>query len=99
MPLTENAGLITSRSAILKELLRSKADGSALGIWSQTLGEGMFLCTVKDVVRDEDENDIMVMFHDNAFTTPRINSYVLYLSEIERIYTVAVQSLVIEKDS
>ena len=83
---------------MLKELLRSKADGSALGIWSQTLGEGMFLCTVKDVMRDEDENDIMIVLNKDTLTTPTIDSYVLYLSEVERIYTVAVQSLVIEKD-
>ena len=75
---------------MLRILLDGKSGGNAIGIWSPALGQGMFMCTVKDVLRDEDENDIVIILREDELTSPRANSFVLYLSEIERIYPFVV---------
>lgn len=76
---------VTSKYAMIKELLRSAGNGNALGIWSSTLGNGMFLCFVKEVWRDEDEEDVVVILRDNELTGVELETHVLYLNEIERI--------------
>lgn len=75
----------TSKYEIVKELLRSAGSGNALGIWSPTLGNGMFLCFIKQVWRDEDEEDVVVILRDNELTGVELQTHVLYLHEIERV--------------
>lgn len=75
----------TSKYEIVKELLRSAGNGNALGIWSSTLGNGMFLCFVKQVWRDEDEEDVVVILRDDELTGVELETHVLYLHEIERV--------------
>jgi hypothetical protein len=87
MNTTNSDCFVTSKAQILHELLRSKAEGNALGIWSASLGSGMFLCTVKEVCTDEDEEDIMIILKENELTAPRMDTHVVYLYEIERVYT------------
>lgn len=82
----DNDCFVTSKAEILHELLRSRAEGNALGIWSASLGPGMSLCTVKEVCTDEDEEDIMVILKEDAFAAPRMDNHVIYLHEIDRIY-------------
>src|SRR5688572_9804076 len=87
----ETASFITTRSTMLRMLLNGRTVGNTVGIWAPALGQGMFICTVKDVLRDEDENDIVIILSEDELTSPRPNSYVLYLSEIERIYPFITQ--------
>lgn len=75
----------TSKYEIVKELLRSAGNGNALGIWSSALGNGMFLCFIKQVWRDEDEEDVVVILRDNELTGVELQTHVLYLHEIERV--------------
>ncbi len=83
---TEN-DFITAKAAILRELLKSRSEGTTLGIWSTALGTGMFLCTVNEVCTDEDEEDIMIMLKENEFTSPHVNTHVVYLCEIDRVFS------------
>jgi hypothetical protein len=87
MNATDNDCFVTSKAEILRELLRSRDEGNALGVWSSSLGPGMFLCTVKEVCTDEDEEDIMINLKEEQFTTPRMDNHVVYLHEVDRVYT------------
>lgn len=83
----DNGYFLTSKAGMLGELLRSAGNGNALGIWSAALGSGMFLCMIREVWRDDDEEDMVVVLKDNELTGAKLPTQVLYLSEIERIYT------------
>jgi hypothetical protein len=83
----DNGYFVTSKPGMLDELLRSADNGKALGIWSAALGNGMFLCMVKEVWRDEDEEDMVIILRDNELSGVKLETHVLYLSEIERICT------------
>lgn len=74
------------RSAIIHELLLCRDNKSAIGIWSSSLGKGMFMCFVKEVVMDEDEDDIVVILNENDFNSSAFETHVLYLYEIEKIF-------------
>jgi hypothetical protein len=82
-----NDSFVTSRAHILQELLQCRNKGYTIGIWSSHLGTGMFLCSVKEVCTDEDEDDIMIILKEAEFTSPHINTHVVYLHEIVRLYT------------
>jgi hypothetical protein len=85
-----NAYFLISKEEMLAELFRSKESGCVLGILSVVLGQGIFLCHVKEVWMDEDEEDVVVLFHENAFTGVCPDVHTLYLHEIERIYSFKV---------
>jgi hypothetical protein len=82
-----NEFFVTTKAEILYELLRCRTEKNTIGIWASHLGTGMFLCSVKEVCTDEDEDDIMIIFRETEFASPHINTHVVYLNEIERIYT------------
>lgn len=81
-----------SRKAIIHELLLCRDHKSAVGIWSSSLGKGMFMCFVKEVVMDEDEDDIVVILNENDFNTSAFETHVLYLYEIEKIFRFRLES-------
>jgi hypothetical protein len=83
----DNGYFFTSRPGMLDELIRSADNGNALGIWSAALGSGMFLCMIREVWRDDDEDDMVVVLGENELTGAKLQTHVLYLSEIERICT------------
>ena len=93
MDLNHSKTFIITKSEMVEALLRSKVDGNSLGIWASSLGHGMFICTVKDILRDEDEEDIVIILNENELAAPLPNSFVLYLSEIERIYPLVTHSV------
>lgn len=76
----------SSRKAIIHELLVCRDNSSAIGIWSSSLGKGMFMCFVKEVVMDEDEDDIVVILNESDFNNSAFETHVLYLYEIEKIF-------------
>jgi hypothetical protein len=80
-----------SRSAIVHELLLCRDNKSAIGIWSSSLGKGMFMCFVKEVVMDEDEDDIVVILNESDFNSSAFETHVLYLYEIEKIFRIRVE--------
>jgi hypothetical protein len=82
-----NELFMTKKAEMLQELLRTRMERNTIGIWASHLGTGMFLCSVKEVCTDEDEDDIMIILKETEFASPRVNTHVVYLHEIERIYT------------
>jgi hypothetical protein len=74
-----------SREKILSQLQKSKDQKSVLGIFSELLGTGIFLCQVTEIRRDEDEEDIVVVIQLMSATWN--DTHVLYLHEIERIFS------------
>jgi hypothetical protein len=98
----EHDGFFTeSRKEIIEELLACRGTRSAVGIWSSCLGRGMFMCFVKEVVVDEDEDDVVIIFDENDLSGSGFETHVLYAYEIDKIYkfrmspnnTLKVQSL------
>jgi hypothetical protein len=83
--------LTSSRKEIIDELLKCRDNACAIGIWSSSLGKGMFLCFVKEVVMDEDEEDVVVILNENDLHGLNFETHVLYLSEIEQIFRFRTQ--------
>lgn len=77
---------VSSRKEIIEELLFCRDNAGAVGIWSSSLGKGMFMCFVKEVVMDEDEDDIVLILNENDMNGSNFETHVLYLYEIDRIY-------------
>jgi hypothetical protein len=70
----------------VEELLFCRDNLGAIGIWSPSLGKGMFMCFVKEVVMDEDEDDIVLILNEKDPNGSNFETHVLYLYEIERVY-------------
>jgi hypothetical protein len=81
-----NVSFVSSRKEIIEELLFSRDNMGAVGVWSACLGKGMFICFVKEVVIDEDEDDVVVILNENDLHGSNFETHVLYLYEIEKIY-------------
>jgi hypothetical protein len=81
-----NGAFVSSRKEIIEELLFCRDNAGAVGIWSSSLGKGMFMCFVKEVVMDEDEDDILLILNENDMNGSNFETHVLYLYEIERVY-------------
>lgn len=88
----ENGSFVSSRKEIIDELLFCRDNAGAVGIWSPSLGKGMFMCFVKEVVMDEDEDDIVLILNENDMIGSNVETHVLYLYEIERIYQFRLSS-------
>jgi hypothetical protein len=88
----ENGSFVSSRREIIEELLFCRDNAGAVGIWSSSLGKGMFMCFVKEVVMDEDEDDIVLILNENDMMGSHFETHVLYLYEIERIYQFRLSS-------
>jgi hypothetical protein len=87
-----NGTFVSSRKEIIEELLFCRDNAGAVGIWSSSLGKGMFMCFVKEVVMDEDEDDIVLILNENDMNGSNFETHVLYLYEIERVYQFRVNS-------
>jgi sarcosine oxidase delta subunit len=81
-----NNSVVASKKEIIEELLFCRENKAAIGIWSHSLGKGMFMCLVKEVVMDEDEDDIVVILNENDLHGSNVETHVLYLYEIDKIY-------------
>ena len=57
-----------------------------MGLWSHALGGGLFMSFVKEVVMDEDENDIVLILNEADMNGSSHETHVLYLYEIDRVY-------------
>jgi len=81
-----SGSFVSSRKEIIEELLFCRDNAGAVGIWSSSLGKGIVMCFVKEVVMDEDEDDIVLILTENDMSNSNVETHVLYLYEIERIY-------------
>lgn len=83
----ERARFIISENEKLAELLKSRDNHFVLGIVSSALGQGVQLCYVQNIWRDEDEEDVIIVLKEISV----MDHQVVYLHEIERIYSFATQ--------
>jgi hypothetical protein len=83
----EGACFIISESEKLAELVKSRDNHFVLGIVSSALGQGVQLCYVQNIWRDEDEEDVIIVLKEISV----MDHQVVYLHEIERIYSFATQ--------
>jgi hypothetical protein len=56
--------VIRSKKQILAKLAQSKESGNVIGIYSQGLGQGMFLTSIEDLFTVEKENIIVLKPYD-----------------------------------
>ena len=82
----ERGSFVSSRKEMIEEFLFCRDNAGAVGVWSLSLGKGMFMCFVNEVVMDEDEDDIVLILHEVDMNGNNFETHVLYLYEIDRIY-------------
>lgn len=74
-----------SPEEILQELTRSKALGSALGIYAEPLGSSMLLALVADIIESDILNDKIILLKQYDTQGRFIETIELYMSEIYRV--------------
>lgn len=80
--------LATSRTEILQTLIESKLRENVVGVVAKSVREGMFLCAVREICRDEDEDDFLVILNQNVLARANGDGLTLYLSEITALCTI-----------
>lgn len=71
---------------ILMELHHSRENGNVIGIWATSLGPGLHMCAVENIMDDDVEHDKVIILKDNDFNGVPLQAHVLFLQEIERVY-------------
>lgn len=79
--------LATSRTEILQALMESKLRGNVVGVLAAPVREGIFLCVVREICRDEDEDDFLIVLNQNVLSPANGDGLTLYLSEITGLCT------------
>lgn len=79
-------GIITEPKNILIELIKSRENGNVIGIWTPTLGTGLFMCAVENILDDDVEHDKVIILKENDLNGVPLKSHVLFLQEIEKVF-------------
>lgn len=79
-------GIITEPDAILEELDASRQNGNAIGIWAPSLGTGVFMCGVDNILDDDVEHDKVIVLKEKDLKGVPLEAHVLFLQEIEKVY-------------
>lgn len=79
-------GIITEPKHILDELIASRENGNAIGIWSPSLGTGLYMCVVENILDDDVEHDKVVILKEKDMKGKPLQAHVLFLQEIEKVY-------------
>ncbi len=79
-------GIITEPKHILDELIASRKNGNVIGIWAPSLGAGLYMCAVENILDDEVEHDKVIILKENDLNGVPLQAHVLFLQEIEKIY-------------
>lgn len=83
--------LITTGAGKAELLAICKSMGTPLGVMASSIGPGIFLCTVRDILSDEDENDMLIVFNDCIRKAPP-DQYVVYLNEIAALVSITPEA-------
>jgi hypothetical protein len=70
---------------ILKALLDSKGNGTAIGIKSPVLGKGMFITAVQDILIGDGHESTQIVLKGYDFTGHILETNVIRLTEIEGV--------------
>lgn len=84
---TENMqGIITDSKDILDELIASQENGNVIGIWASSLGNGLNMCAVENIIDDDVEYDKVVILKEKDLNGVPLQAHVLFLQEIEKVF-------------
>ena len=79
-------GITSEPKRILEELIQSRENGNVIGIWASSLGPGLHMCAVENIMDDDVEHDKVIILKDNDVKGVPLQAHVLFLQEIEKIY-------------
>lgn len=79
-------GIISEPRHILDELNKSREKGNVIGIWASSLGAGLHMCAVENVLDDDVEHDKVIILKENDLNGIPLQAHVLFLQEIEKVF-------------
>lgn len=79
-------GILTEPKHILDELMASQENGNVIGLWSSSLGTGLYMCKVERVFDDEVEHDKVIILKEKDLNGVQLQAHVLFLQEIEKAF-------------
>lgn len=79
-------GIITEPRHILEELHASRENGNVIGIWAASLGTGLFMCAVENIMDDDVEHDKVIILKEKDMNGVALQAHVLFLQEIEKVF-------------
>lgn len=79
-------GIITEPKNILHELISSREIGNVIGIWSSSLGTGLYMCAVENILDDEIEHDKVIILKEKDLNGIPLPVHVLFLQDIEKVF-------------
>lgn len=79
-------GIITEPRSILHELINSRENGNVIGIWSSSLGTGLYMCAVENILDDDVEHDKVVILKEKDLNGIPLPVHVLFLQDIEKVF-------------
>lgn len=79
-------GIMSEPKHILAELNHSRENGNVIGIWASSLGPGLHMCAVENIMDDDVEHDKVIILKDNDLNGVPLQAHVLFLQEIEKVY-------------
>ena len=79
-------GIISEPRNILEELIASRENGNVIGIWAASLGTGLFMCAVENILDDDVEHDKVVILKEKDLNGVPLQAHVLFLQEIEKVF-------------
>jgi hypothetical protein len=79
-------GIITEPKNILDELIASRKNGNVIGIWAPSLGTGLYMCAVENILDDEEEHDKVIILKENDLNGVPLQVHVIFLQEIEKVF-------------
>lgn len=79
-------GIITEPKNILEELNASRENGNVIGIWAASLGTGLYVCAVENILDDDVEHDKVIILKEKDAKGVPLQAHVLFLQEIEKVF-------------
>lgn len=79
-------GITSDPKHILEELHNSRENGNAIGIWASSLGPGLHMCAVENILDDDIEHDKVIILKPNDLNGVQLQAHVLLMQEIEKVY-------------
>lgn len=79
-------GIITEPKDILQELISSREIGNVIGIWSSSLGTGLYMCAVDNILDDEVEHDKVIILKEKDLNGIPLPVHVLFLQDVEKVF-------------
>ena len=79
-------GIVTQPKQILAELVKSQENGNVVGIWASSLGNGLYMCAVENILDDDVEHDKVIILKENDLNGVPLQAHVLFLQEIEKVF-------------